>query len=169
MLYVRNNLAVAYYCLGDMDKAWEQLDQVLDTDPMDVHGRCNESMFLLADGQKEEAAQAVRKLRLEQIEEIDELFKYCLALADVDLDEELAQALKKMFLSCPYDISMLFLWGACLYNLGRYPESVRAFEKVLLIDPDSLMAAIPFYLRHHQTAGLALCVCFKGTKSKIKR
>ena len=146
MLYVRNNLAVAYYCLGDMDKAWEQLDQVLDTDPMDVHGRCNESMFLLADGQKEEAAQAVRKLRLEQIEEIDELFKYCLALADVDLDEELAQALKKMFLSCPYDISMLFLWGACLYNLGRYPESVRAFEKVLLIDPDSLMAAWGFKL-----------------------
>ncbi len=140
MAYVRNNLAVAYYCVGDMDRAWTQLKHVLEQDPLDVHGRCNESMFLLADGKREEAAQAVSKLRLERIEEIDELFKYCLALADLGLDEQLAQALKKIFLSCPYDTSMLYLWGVCQYNMGKYTESLRAFEKLSLTEPGSLLA-----------------------------
>jgi Flp pilus assembly protein TadD len=141
MAYVRNNLAVAYYCIGDMDKAWAQLNQVLEQDPLDAHGRCNESMFLLADGKKEEAARALSKLRLERIEEIDELFKYCLALADLGLDEQLAQALKKIFLTCPYDTSMLYLWGVCQYNQGKYQESLRTFEKLSVTEPGSLLAA----------------------------
>lgn len=141
MTYVRNNLAVAYYCVGDMERAWIQLRRVLEEEPLDVHGRCNESMFLLADGKHDEAVAAVRRLRLERIEEIDELFKYCLALADVGLDAELAQALKKIFLSCPYDTSMLYLWGACQYNQGRVQDSLRTFEKLSLTDPSSLLAA----------------------------
>jgi tetratricopeptide (TPR) repeat protein len=140
MTYVRNNLAVAYYCIGDMDRAWENLDIVLRESPLDVHGRCNESMFLLSEGRKDEAVEAVRKLRLDRIEEVDELFKYCLALADVDLDQELYQALKKIFLSSPYDPSMLYLFGVCQYNLGKPQESLRTFEKLAQTDPDSLLA-----------------------------
>jgi len=141
MLYVRNNLAVAYYCIGDMDKAWEQLDKVLAANPLDVHGRCNESMLCLAESDFDGAVEALQKLRLERIEELDELFKYCLALADTGLDAELLQALKKIFLQTPYDVSMLYLCGACQYNLGRYAESVLTFEKLTLTDPDSLLAA----------------------------
>lgn len=140
MTYVRNNLAVAYYCVGNMEKAWEHIQRVLEEAPLDVHGRCNESMFYLVDGRKEEAIEAVRKLQLERIEEIDELFKYCLALADTGLDAELMQALKKIFLQCPYDVSMLYLYGVCLYNQGRYQESLLTFEKLTLTDPDSLLA-----------------------------
>ena len=141
MTYVRNNLAMAYYCVGNMDKAWEHLDMVLKANPLDVHGRCNESLFCLAEGDRESAVEAVKRLRLERIEELDELFKYCLALADVEMDAELMQALKKIFLQTPYDISMLFLCGACQYNLGRYAESVMTFEKLMLADPDSLLGA----------------------------
>ena len=141
MTYVRNNLAVAYYCLGDMDKAWKHIRQVLRQEPLDVHGRCNESMLYLAENKQAEAVEAVRRLRLDRIEEVDDLFKYCLALADAGLDEELMQALKKIFLSCPYDVSMLYLYGACQYNLGRYQESLLTFEKLCLTEPDSLLAA----------------------------
>ncbi len=146
MLYVRNNLAVAYYCAGNMDAAWEQLDYVLDTSPLDVHGRCNESMFYLSVPDYDAAAEAIKKLRLERIEELDELFKYCLALADVGLDEELMQALKKIFLQCPYDISMLYLYGACLYNMGRYAEALETFDKLMTVDPDGLLGEQGLYL-----------------------
>lgn len=141
MTYVRNNLAVAYYCLGDMNKAWMHVRQVLREDPMDVHGRCNESMLYLAEDQHDKAVEAVLRLRLDRIEEVDDLFKYCLALADVGLDEELLQALKKIFVSSPYDVSMLYLCGVCQYNLGRYQESLLTFEKLCLTGPDSLLAA----------------------------
>ena len=140
MTYVRNNLAVAYSCVGDMDRAWENLEIVLQESPLDVHGRCNESMFLLSEGKREEAVEAVRKLRLDRIEEVDELFKYCLALADLDLDQELSQALKKIFLTSPYDPSMLYLCGVCQYNQGKVQESLRTFEKLAQTDPDSLLA-----------------------------
>ena len=150
MLYARNNLAVAYYCIGDMDRAWENLDKVLAANPLDVHGRCNESMLCIAENDWEGAVEAVRKLRLERIEELDELFKYCLALADVSLDAELMQALKKIFLQTPYDTTMLYLSGACQYNLGRYAESVMTFEKLTQTDPDSLLAA--WGLRHANAA-----------------
>ena len=151
MTYVRNNLAVAYSCVGDMDRAWENLEIVLQESPLDVHGRCNESMFLLSEGKREEAVEAVRKLRLDRIEEVDELFKYCLALADLDLDQELSQALKKIFLTSPYDPSMLYLCGVCQYNQGRVQESLRTFEKLAQTDPDSLLA-----LNGARTAAAAL-------------
>lgn len=80
-------------------------------------------------GGGEEAVEAVRKLRLDRIEEVDELFKYCLALADLDLDQELSQALKKIFLTSPYDPSMLYLCGVCQYNQGRVQESLRILRK----------------------------------------
>lgn len=150
MLYVRNNLSVAYYCIGDMDKAWENLDKVLAANPLDVHGRCNESMLCLGENDFDGAVEALKKLRLERIEELDELFKYCLALADVGLDQELYQALKKIFLQTPYDASMLYLCGACQYNLGRYAESVMTFEKLTLTDPDNLLAA--WGLKHANAA-----------------
>lgn len=150
MTYARNNLAVAYYCIGNMDKAWEHLDQVLAADPLDVHGRCNESLFCLATGDREGAAAALARLRLERIEELDELFKYCLALADTNMDQELMQALKKIFLQTPYDGTMLYLCGACQYNLGRYAESMLTFEKLTLTEPDSLLAA--WGLKHAGTA-----------------
>ena len=141
MLYVRNNLSVAYYCIGNMDKAWENLDKVLTANPLDVHGRCNESMLCLGENDFDGAVEALKKLRLERIEELDELFKYCLALADAGMDQELYQALKKIFLQTPYDVSMLYLCGVCQYNLGRYAESVMTFEKLMLTDPDNLLAA----------------------------
>lgn len=150
MLYVRNNLAVAYYCIGDMDRAWENLDKVLAANPLDVHGRCNESLLCIAENDREGAAEALKRLRLERIEELDELFKYCLALADVGMDKELMQALKKIFLQTPYDTSMLYLCGACQYNLKRYAESVLTFEKLTLTDPDSLLAA--WGLKHANAA-----------------
>lgn len=140
MGYVRNNLAVAYYCIGDMDRAWYQVKTVLGDSPLDVHGRCSQCMFLLTDGKRDEAIASVRKLRLDRIEEVDELFKYCLTLADLGLDEELSQALKKIFLSCPYDVSMLHISGVCQYNQGRYQEALRTFELLGLIDPQNLLA-----------------------------
>lgn len=141
MTYARNNLAYAYFCLGNMSLAWKHVRRVLQQDPLDVSGRCNESCFYLAEGKPAQARAALRYLQLEQIEEIDELFKYCLALADLEMDQELLQALKKFFLTSPYDPSMLYLYGAALYNLGRPQESLLALDKLSQTDPDNLLAA----------------------------
>ena len=59
MTYARNNLAYAYFCLGNMSLAWKHVRRVLQQDPLDVSGRCNESCFYLAEGKPAQAPSAV--------------------------------------------------------------------------------------------------------------
>ncbi|GEM_PF-1655417 len=140
MNFDRNNLAVAYYCVGDMKNAWIQENIVLKDSPLDVSGRCNASMFCLYEGNEEEAKAHLASLRLNLIEELDDLYKYCLALADLKMDEELRLALAKIMLLCPYDPSMLWLQGVNQYNAGEFVPAHRTFEILLLTEPAHIMA-----------------------------
>ena len=136
----RNNLAVAYYCVGDMENAWAHENIVLKDSPMDVAGRCNASMFCLWEGKEKEAKAHLSALRLHLIEELDDLYKYCLALADLNMDEELKLALSKILLLCPYDPSMLWLLGVNQYRFGEFSAAMRTFELLLLTEPAHIMA-----------------------------
>ena len=141
MNFDRNNLAVAYYCVGDMENAWAHVNIVLRETPLDVSGRCNASMFCLYEGKQEEAKAHLSALRLNLIEELDDLYKYCLALADLNMDEELKLALSKILLLCPYDPSMLWLLGVNQYRFGEYAAAIRTFELLLLTEPGHILAA----------------------------
>lgn len=140
LLYVRNNLALAYMCLEDNMSAWKQLSYILEEEPGNVHACCNAALILNSQGLRDKAVSYMSRMLPEQMEEMDELYKYCLTAAELKLDEMLLQGLKPLLLRCPYETSMLYLYGVCLLNKGRYQEAERMLERLLVIEPSHLPA-----------------------------
>lgn len=138
--YVRNNLALAYICTEEHDRAWEQINIILQDEPHNVHACCNAALLLKMAGNMDEAELFIARINPELIEEVDELYKFCLTTAELHSVEKLMQGLRKILLLCPYETAMLYLMGACLYNEGKYAEAARHFEKILGIDPSYFLA-----------------------------
>ncbi|MDR3085975.1 MAG: tetratricopeptide repeat protein [Christensenellaceae bacterium] len=138
--YVRNNLALAYICMEEMPAAWEQLRIILKQDALNVHACCNAALLFKNEGQAEKAARMVARLNPEIMEEIDELYKYCLSMAELSMEGELMQGLKRILLLCPYESTMLYLSAVCQYNEGRFDVAIKQLERALLAEPSHVLA-----------------------------
>ena len=148
LLYVRNNLALAYMCLQDSPNAWKQLNRILQTEANNTHACCNAALLMNNEGRADQAAAYMARLNPELMEELDELYKYCLTAAELRMQPELKQGLKKLLLLCPYETSMLYLYGVSLYNEGRWQEAARVLEKLLVVEPSNLPARDALALCH---------------------
>ncbi|PTX59627.1 tetratricopeptide repeat protein [Melghirimyces profundicolus] len=58
-----NNLALAYYYAGDVDKAVDTIDRVLTADPNNLHALCNLAVFLQHRGDRENRNRLVAMLK----------------------------------------------------------------------------------------------------------
>ena len=56
LLYVRNNLALAYMCLQDSPNAWKQLNRILQTEANNTHACCNAALLMNNEGRADQAA-----------------------------------------------------------------------------------------------------------------
>lgn len=83
LLYVRNNLALAYMCLQDSPNAWKQLNRILQTEANNTHACCNAALLMNNEGRADQAAAYMARLNPELMEELDELYKYCLTAAEL--------------------------------------------------------------------------------------
>ena len=92
LLYVRNNLALAYMCLQDSPNAWKQLNRILQTEANNTHACCNAALLMNNEGRADQAAAYMARLNPELMEELDELYKYCLTAAELRMQPELVKA-----------------------------------------------------------------------------
>lgn len=137
MQYARNNLALSYFCAGDTEKAIEEGRKVLKQKPRDVHGLCNMALFLDAQGKSEEAAQYVAKASPSMEDDGEELYKICLTMAELGMDDKVLEQTSALLKYSPYDERGLFLNVVALLNLENPAPARRYADRLLLIDPES--------------------------------
>lgn len=63
LLAARNNLALAYYYMGEYEQSLDQIRSVLRQDPGNVHARCNLAIFCRHFGHREELGRLVAGLK----------------------------------------------------------------------------------------------------------
>lgn len=140
LLYVRNNLALAYLCMEEADKAWEQLHIIFEADAFNVHALCNAALLAKAERKLNKMQAYMDKMDPDRMEETDELYKYCLTAAELKMEQALERGLNRMLLLCPYEVTMLYLMGVIRYNQGKYPEAIKIFEKLNLLEPANILS-----------------------------
>ena len=132
-----NNMALAYYYLGDKEKADEILNEVLEKSPGNLHALCNKLIFAYYS----QDYSTVRFYRDSLLKVkpmlIDQQYKLGATLALIGEFEGAYPLLKRLYRYGFDGDGAFFYWLAySAYNIGREQEARNFWEKVLQFDPE---------------------------------
>jgi len=131
-----NNLALAHFMEGDIEKALEvceRVDRVID--PGNVFALGQRVHYLLLQGRRQEAEETGRRILTLPGRDESAVFKKCEALARLRLHREVHDtAVRGMPLAQEYRESLAFFAGTAAANLASYEEAERLLSEAVL-DP----------------------------------
>jgi len=145
LIFAKNNLALAHFCIGNLDRAIELSKEVLEEEPYNVHANCNIALFLHEKGNMEACKSFLKTILELEPEDPEDIHKIAVTLCELKEHEKANQLLKKLLQYKPYDIRVLHYIAISCFNLGRYKESLQYWDKITKIDPDNSVSA--FYKR----------------------
>ncbi len=140
MLFARNNLSLAYYCVHNVDKAISVAEEILSEYPDDVYANANLAIYYSDTKNEQGLARTLKFIRNCDTSDPDELSKLALALHELKYYDEAYERLKKLLRITPFDCLSLHQFGVCAYELERYQEALESYELILKIDPDNTVA-----------------------------
>lgn len=137
--FAENNLSLAYYCLRDLQKAIFVANNILKSDPQNLHALSNLALFHYANGVPNSENIFLKKLPRLVPADGDDSFKLLLTYCELGEHKKAYNQLGRLLDEKPYDARALFIAGLISANIGEYKESFDYFDKMLRIDPmDSL-------------------------------
>lgn len=134
----RNNLSLAYYYLGDLRKAVETAESVLESHPHNLHAKCNLAIFYRAAGMEEQYRALVNQLRV--LRPIQGEYAYKLGTTMGLLQEH--RAAYEIFSSLARRLpqpepAVLHALAAAAANLGWFRRAAELWKRVHAADPAS--------------------------------
>ncbi|NEW09535.1 tetratricopeptide repeat protein [Paenibacillus sp. SYP-B3998] len=147
----RNNLALAYYYMGQFEKAMETIHEVLEIDSGNLHGLCNLAIFHQHFGNKAELAELAALLRKTFPYQHDHVFKLATTMGILSEHEKAYHLFKRLLKAgegtsdpCLYHYAAV---AAC--HIGRFAEAHRLWKQVEKLDPGTEISK--FYLDQLRT------------------
>ncbi|HHW69754.1 MAG TPA: tetratricopeptide repeat protein [Clostridiales bacterium] len=146
MVFARNNLALAYFCIGDLDNAIDTTLKMLEDFPLNVHALCNMALFLHENGELERAEDYIQGLMDMSITDGEDIHKIAVTLCELKRHSEAYRYLKLLLQYKPYDVRVLHYIAVASFNLKRYSEALSYWDKVSKISPRNTISA--YYRRY---------------------
>lgn len=146
----RNNLSLAYYYLGETQKAIELAREVLNYEPYNIHANCNIAIFykkMNLSNWVEKQIKCIKKLNTENPEY---LYKIADTLGSLDKHEEAYKVYKKLLPLEPDNKLYTHYAAVAAYNTGRYNEGIKYWNKLYQLDKQNLITE--FYINLAQQA-----------------
>jgi tetratricopeptide (TPR) repeat protein len=142
----RNNLSLAYYYLGELERAIEVAHDVLRRDNSNVHALCNLAVFYQHLGDWENLQRILQGLRKLYPLYFDHTYKLATTMGILG-EHATAYRLFRQLLrwSDRSDPTLLHCVAAAAANLGFLEKAKKIWEEVAALDPDSEIPA--FYLK----------------------
>jgi tetratricopeptide (TPR) repeat protein len=142
----RNNLALAYYYMGQFEKAMAAIREVLEQDPGNLHALCNLAIFHQHFGNAPELRKLLEALRKTYPYHADHVFKLATTMGILGEHEKAYHLFKRLLKSgeigsepCLYHYT-----AVAAANIGRYAEAEKLWKQAEKLDPESDIP--PFYL-----------------------
>jgi len=135
LIFAKNNLSLAYFCLNQIDKAIALSLEVIDVFPQNIHANCNLALFYQEAGDKEKANQYLRNILSFHPEDVEDLYKIAITLCETKYHKEANKLLKKLLQYKPYDKKILHYLAVSYFNMGMYREGLKYWNKIQKIDP----------------------------------
>ncbi|MEA5002836.1 MAG: tetratricopeptide repeat protein [Christensenella sp.] len=150
LLFAKNNLALSYYCIKELDLAVDAAKSVLSIDKSNIHANCNMAIFLTEKGEMKKADEYLAAALRQPLEVQDDIFKAAITLCELKRHADALKYLTNFLSTSPYDEKALFFAGIASYNLKRYPDAVKYLTDITKLDPGDSVAA--YYVSHVKAA-----------------
>lgn len=146
-----NNLALAYFYLGEYEKAFEILDNVMEQNPGNLHAVCNKMVFAYFLKDFKQVMEIKKALKKVQPILTDHQYKLGATFALVGEFEAAYQLLRKLQKHGYEGDGAFYYWLAySAYFTGKEQLAHSVWEKVLEINPEK--AGFEPWSKHHPTA-----------------
>ena len=145
-----NDLSLAYYAKGDMDKAISCAKEVLELDEENITALSNLIIFYKAVGDELAVAKLTTQLLDADIVTPDDFQKTAFILSWTGMYEDAYDCIMTLLSFNPHDVVALHAAAVSAYNLGSYEEAIEYWEDILKIMPENTIAT--HYIAHtHKT------------------
>ncbi|WNQ11023.1 tetratricopeptide repeat protein [Paenibacillus aurantius] len=138
-LAARNNLALAYYYLGQFDKAMDTIKQVIELEPGNLHALCNLAIFYHHFGAEEELGSLMEQLQKTYPFQTDNLFKLATTMGILGDHESAFRLFRRMIKTGEggTDPCLYHYTAVAAYNTSRFLEARRYWQQTEKLDPKS--------------------------------
>lgn len=145
-LAAHNNLALAYYYKGQIEKSVQVIKQVLEADQGNLHALCNLAIFYQHAGEKEQLEALLKMLSKTHPFHVELVYKLAMTLGILGEDEAAYVQFKRLIKQVDFELepSVYHYAAVSSFNSGRYQEAAKLWGMVQRLDPDSQIAK--FYL-----------------------
>ncbi|MFZ5352993.1 MAG: tetratricopeptide repeat protein [Bacillota bacterium] len=133
----RNNLSLAYYYLGEVDKAIELAKEVLNYEPENIHANCNLTIYYNKRKLDNWVEKQVKEVKMLSSDNPDYLFKIADTLGSLGRHNDAYKAYKKLLLVESENSLYTHYAAIAAYNCGKYSESIRLWEKLEKLDKEN--------------------------------
>ncbi|MGE5631058.1 MAG: tetratricopeptide repeat protein [Caulobacteraceae bacterium] len=133
----RNNLSLAYYYLGRIDKAIELAKEVLTYEESNVHANCNLAIYYNKQGIVNWVEKQVREIKKVVTDNEDYLYKIADTYGSLGRHVDAYKNYKKL-LTVNSDNPMYLHYAAIsAFNCKKYKESIKLWEKLSKLDNEN--------------------------------
>lgn len=157
LTYARNNLALAYYCVRDYDRATEQVGIVLKSDPHNLQANCNLAVFLKGAKDEEGLKKQLEYLKSATASNEDDLNHLGVTLMELREFGAARNIFRQLSQKRPYEAGVLHRYALTGYYTGDFKLALNCYDKLLQIDKNDSIA------RYYRS------VCQNAIKGETKR
>lgn len=136
----RNNLSLAYYYLGFLDKAIELAREVLAYEENNVHANCNLAIFYNKQGTAGWVEKQLRIIGKIHTDSEDFLYKIGDTYGSLGRHGDAYRTFKKLLAIDPENPMYMHFTAVAAYNSGKYKESIKLWEKLSLFDSENMIS-----------------------------
>lgn len=136
----RNNLSLAYYYLGFLDKAIELAQEVLSYEESNVHANCNLAIFYNKQGTTSLVKKQMRIISKIQTDSEDYLYKIGDTYGSLGKHADAHKTFKKLLTVDPANPIYVHFTAVSAFNSRKYRESIRLWEKLDRMDKENMLS-----------------------------
>lgn len=137
----RNNLSLAYYYLGYLDKAIELAREVLTYEESNVHANCNLAIFYNKQGTTSWVEKQLRIIGRIRTDNEDYLYKIGDTYGSLGRHANAYRIFKKLLSIDPKNPMYIHFAAVAAFNSRKYKEGIRLWEKLEQLDSDNMLSA----------------------------
>ncbi|WP_255298612.1 tetratricopeptide repeat protein [Brevibacillus dissolubilis] len=141
-----NNLALAYYYVGDFDRAVQTIDEALEKEPGNLHALCNMAVLLSHHNRHTELLPLLNQLKKVVPYHQEHMYKLATTMGVLGQHEEAYQMYQRIMRSSPQQDPAVYHYAAtAAYLTDRMEQAVRWWQKTKKLDPTAGIAE--YYLQ----------------------
>ena len=148
LVFARNNLALAYFCNGQLDKAIDTCYGILRDFPQNVHANCNAALFNYEKGDTANSDKYLKVILGLNVDDPEEMHKIAVTLCELKQHERVHQLLRSLLQYKPYDIKILHYTAIACFNMRMFKVALKYWDKIEKIAPNNTISG--YYKKHTQ-------------------